>query len=572
MKSSSQLPCLPSRSFPRTWVLSLGVALLCLLCGMAFFVPAAAAQAPIAYFDPPDQTVAPGSVVTVALIITNVADIGDFSAQIEFAPAVLQDSSELVTGHAGDGMVPGDIFPPEQSPVINMVDNVAGTISYSINNGFGTFAFTGGQLVGTLYFTATELGVSGVTLADIQVFDSMFNPIEILTGTAVITVALAVTETPTPTPTETATATPTDTPTPTPTETATATPTDTSTPTPTDTSVPTATPTATDTSVPTMTPTNTETIPASTVTPTSTATATHTPGGPTLTPTNTTLPTSSPTATYTPIPATSTPTQTLTPSNTATQTNTPAPSNTPTITPTPTQTNTPRYYSFPLIGKDMLQPTVYMTPTPIETNTATPVPSATATATRAPTNTATPRASATPTMQPGTCRQLIANGGGEDDAGWVFKTTEFTGGYSSLQAYSGTRSIRTGIESGIPKYSFSSAEQEVLIPAEATSLTLDFYYYCQATGPSTDNDMDYVLVIEQDGDRYFLRPAIYYPETNLRTWVHAIFNESSSIVGGSRTLGDFRGQRVRVHFETYNNWWGGAAAMYVDDVSFLACR
>jgi hypothetical protein len=225
-----------------------------------------------------------------------------------------------------------------------------------------------------------------------------------------------------------------------------------------------------------------------------------------------------------------------------------------------------------LINKEAEQPTVYLTATPTETSTATPLPSATPTRTRIPTNTATPPPTPIPTIQPGTCLQLIVNGDAEGSTGWLFKTTEFTGGYSSLQSHAGARAIRTGIESGIPKYSFSSAEQEVQIPAEATSLTLDFYYYCQATGSSTDNDMDYLLVIEQDGDRYFLRPAIYYPETDRRAWTHAIFNQDSPVVGGAKTLGDFRGARVKVHFETYNNWWGGSAAMYVDDVSFLACR
>ena len=42
--------------------------------------------------------------------------------------------------------------------------------------------------------------------------------------------------------------------------------------------------------------------------------------------------------------------------------------------------------------------------------------------------------------------------------------------------------------------------------------------------------------------------------------------------GTTVSLAQFKGQRVTLHFETYNNGWGGTAAMYVDDVSFMACR
>ena len=33
-----------------------------------------------------------------------------------------------------------------------------------------------------------------------------------------------------------------------------------------------------------------------------------------------------------------------------------------------------------------------------------------------------------------------------------------------------------------------------------------------------------------------------------------------------------KGETIAVHFETYNNGWGGTTAMYIDDVSLMACR
>jgi len=102
------------------------------------------------------------------------------------------------------------------------------------------------------------------------------------------------------------------------------------------------------------------------------------------------------------------------------------------------------------------------------------------------------------------------------------------------------------------------------IPSEAESLLLSFWYYTVASGGSADTDRDYIaLVVEASGATYDLVRA-QYPQNNQQTWVHVQWDESF--------LAQFKGQRIALYFETYNNGTGGSAAMYVDDVSLWVCQ
>jgi hypothetical protein len=257
--------------------------------------------------------------------------------------------------------------------------------------------------------------------------------------------------------------------------------------------------------------------------------------GPTLTPTLTPTVTETPTNTATPS-ETPTATSTVTPSETPTATSTVTPS----ITPTPSTTLTPS-----------------ITPTPSTTLTPsiTPTPSTTYTASVTP--------SATPTLTPGACSELVANGGCESNAAWYFPTTAYTAGYSAAQAHGGTRSVRTGIETGYPVYSYSAASQAIDIPVDAKQINLSFWYYAQSSSPFSDEDWSYVLVIDARGAYHYLL-RVRWPDTNAKTWTKAEFTE--------QVLAQFRGQRIRLHFETANTDWGGITALYVDDVSLQVCR
>jgi len=155
------------------------------------------------------------------------------------------------------------------------------------------------------------------------------------------------------------------------------------------------------------------------------------------------------------------------------------------------------------------------------------------------------------------------NGSAETSAGWYFPVTAYTANYSEAQKHSGKRSLRTGIETGTPKYSYSAAEQSIYIPLDARTMNLSFWYYTQSNSPFSDDDWSYVLLIDSRGAYHYLL-RIQYPNTNTRTWTKAEFTEQA--------LGPYRGQTVTLHFETFNTDWGGITAMYADDISFQACR
>jgi hypothetical protein len=170
----------------------------------------------------------------------------------------------------------------------------------------------------------------------------------------------------------------------------------------------------------------------------------------------------------------------------------------------------------------------------------------------------------TPTLAPGICVELIVNGDCEGDAGWQFPTNSYPAAYSSLAFHSGARALRTGIEVGGPIYGFSTAEQWIQVPSEATELDLTFWYYCVAIGDvDDDRDWHYALVVDAGGS-YTTLLDVTWPASNGQTWLEAHVDEA--------LLGPYRGQRVALRFETYNNSWGRAAAMYIDDISLRACH
>jgi len=458
--------------------------------------------------------------------ITGVNDLATVDMRIDFDPTILQVVDADISSPGTVEIAPGTIFPFD-APMLNQVDNVAGRINYSI---FGTSSgpFTGDGLVATITFSATLIGTTPVTFTDMVIMDSTYAEIPRTTTDGLVTVTASVTATPTSTPSST--------------------PTNTPTPTSTATTAPSAPPTSTATEIPTI---------------------------PRPTSTGSVVPSATPTQTYTPTPPipggpTSTPTQTLTPSQTAT----------PSRTPTRTNTPTPVHMGLPLVYKNVFvptatptatktftptnTPTLTSTPTATSTRTATPTPTHTGTISPTPTGTLTATVTPTPTVRPTSCYEVIVNGGAETNSAWEFPSTAYTGGYSTAQPHSGVRALRTGIESGPSIYSYSSAYQRVDIPFDATNLQLSFWYYNKSVGStSSDRDKSYVLIIDQYGYYHYL-VDVNYPNTNDRVWRQLILSYAD--------LAPYRGQRIQIHFETYNNGWGGIHVMYADDVSLTVCR
>jgi len=217
----------------------------------------------------------------------------------------------------------------------------------------------------------------------------------------------------------------------------------------------------------------------------------------------------------------------------------------------------------PLIWKNIITP-----PTPVPTVTVTP----------SDTPTVTPDPSVTPT--PPTCSDQIINSGFEEKTGWERPTTTFPAEYSIERPRNGDWSMRTGIVSSDPNlniFSYSSARQGANISNDATSALLSLWVYpisgetnLTLSAPeltigepvdtqSFSGDFQYILVLDNSD---ILLETLYIGLSNSQTWTHKSFDLSYYI-------GSYN--KIKIHFGTYNNGYGGMSAMYVDDVNLVVC-
>jgi len=133
-------------------------------------------------------------------------------------------------------------------------------------------------------------------------------------------------------------------------------------------------------------------------------------------------------------------------------------------------------------------------------------------------------------------------------------TTTCPGGYSVAHAHSGNRALRLGVEWGQPNvYSYSSAWQAIALPAGARSATLSFWYSAASSDPY---DSQRCWLLDSSGRVLATVLRLYWPDSNGQTWRQVTFD-----------LTPYLGQTVRLHFEVYNNGYGGVTSLYVDDVS-----
>ncbi len=218
------------------------------------------------------------------------------------------------------------------------------------------------------------------------------------------------------------------------------------------------------------------------------------------------------------------------------------------------------------------------------------VPTATATRTATATVTAslTPTVTQTRTPAPVTCTELVLNGTFEATANWTFAATGNPAGYSTAQAYSGSRSVRLGVvpagyaagdgetmlipqddpslrqnllgESATDGASYSTAYQTITIPATAQSVTLTFWRRPGSEATSGNADFQRALLLKPGS--YGLITTIFKSLTSTASWQPFTFD-----------LTPYRGQSVVVYFEVYNDNTTGSPRtwMYVDEVSALSC-
>ncbi len=183
----------------------------------------------------------------------------------------------------------------------------------------------------------------------------------------------------------------------------------------------------------------------------------------------------------------------------------------------------------------------------------------------------------TPTATPGPCGNLFHNSSFEASSDWEIPITAYPAGYSTAQAHTGSRSMRTGItDPAQNKYSYSDFRQAVHIPAGAPVAKASFWLYTLSgeamnlsqpemitpTGKPFDQtilsgDVQYVLILDQYQNWI---DTLVWQRTDERYWHYYEFD-----------LRRYAGYTIYLQFGTYNDGWNGISSMFVDDVSLDDC-
>lgn len=165
---------------------------------------------------------------------------------------------------------------------------------------------------------------------------------------------------------------------------------------------------------------------------------------------------------------------------------------------------------------------------------------------------------------PDGCVELIVNGGfDEGGAGWSQEGSSILPEYSAPEQSAGARqsdlAIRLGLADTSNVVGISATQQLIELPADANRILLSFRYYPLYEQPLSRGDFQYVDIYHGSTGE-FLGRALGIQQDQ-RTWLTRSYDLSA-----------FAGEPVRIFFMVSNDGEGGTIAMYVDDVSVLACR
>jgi hypothetical protein len=119
--------------------------------------------------------------------------------------------------------------------------------------------------------------------------------------------------------------------------------------------------------------------------------------------------------------------------------------------------------------------------------------------------------------------------------------------------------IRLGLVDQIDVAGISAAEQLVELPKDHNKITLFFRYYPQIEGSPSRGDFQYVDIYHGESGQFVGRALGVQRDD--RTWLEREYDLSA-----------LAGETVRLYFMVSNDGVGGSIAMYIDDVSILACR
>ncbi len=182
------------------------------------------------------------------------------------------------------------------------------------------------------------------------------------------------------------------------------------------------------------------------------------------------------------------------------------------------------------------------------------------------------------------CYEALADGGFETDPdllgysgvtrAWEMSDTMLPAGYTQNPKHAGGWALRTGsVPGGANVYSYSSANQRISIPANATSAELTFHRYpilgdAEAVGMDQVKvanlleagpevaDYQYLLALFDDGSYQMLRTW----RSNDRAWLATTID-----------LRGLAGRNFRLQVGTYNNGTGGISSMGIDAAGLWIC-
>jgi hypothetical protein len=185
------------------------------------------------------------------------------------------------------------------------------------------------------------------------------------------------------------------------------------------------------------------------------------------------------------------------------------------------------------------------------------------------------------------CYEALSNRSFENNSAWIIPATEYSAGYSTSQAHTGSRSMRSGIYIASHNvFSYSDFRQKVTIPSNATSADLMVWIWPMSTEPdavplaslldpsllipqnvngklqmsSNAGDVQYILVLDKYG---------YWIDT--LWWKTNPTRDDRSWNSKARDLMKYKGKTIYLQFGVYNNGWDGVTSMFVDDASVEIC-
>ncbi|MDE0141669.1 MAG: hypothetical protein OXI80_00550 [Caldilineaceae bacterium] len=162
-------------------------------------------------------------------------------------------------------------------------------------------------------------------------------------------------------------------------------------------------------------------------------------------------------------------------------------------------------------------------------------------------------------LSPDGCSELIINGGFEaTDLHWGLAGTALPPSYSTAKAYAGDRSLRLGIVDTANQDANDNLYQDITLPDSVQHFTLSFHFWASHED-APGSDMQLLNIYEATTGVRLAQP--WARLSNEQTWQFELID-----------LTHFRGRTLRIEFGVHNDGGGGRTALYLDEVSLLACE